>query len=298
MAVLGRYHLRRVREHQSQEPRVVSEAGVRQRGLLHPTDVGRTHRAQRSAVRDGQTPWCMGCESGSDGWPGTDWIENLSCPRQAQRCTTGGPSTRSRSTTRPSEERSNASVTSCSPMGTWATTRARPTTMKRSSRWSRAIRQDAGSTSSRIGRSGRRPTFPRDGETDDVFPFPTFSDGSRAGVLGGGELVSAFADRPEVRAFVRFLLSPQFGTQWAEMLASFRRISGSSSATTNRSEASGRADPRRTEDGHVPLRRVRPHAAEDWTDLFWDAMMTYLAEGPASLDAILAELEAAWPDDW
>ena len=32
-------------------------------------------------------------------------------------------------------------------------------------------------------------------------------------------------------------------------------------------------------------------------DLFWDAMMRYAREGPDSLDAILAELDAAWPDD-
>jgi alpha-glucoside transport system substrate-binding protein len=32
-------------------------------------------------------------------------------------------------------------------------------------------------------------------------------------------------------------------------------------------------------------------------ELFWDAMMRYAAEGPASLDAILAQLDAAWPDD-
>ena len=36
--------------------------------------------------------------------------------------------------------------------------------------------------------------------------------------------------------------------------------------------------------------------AEIGQGLFWDAMMTYLTEGPDSLDRILAELDAAWPD--
>jgi hypothetical protein len=31
-------------------------------------------------------------------------------------------------------------------------------------------------------------------------------------------------------------------------------------------------------------------------DRFWKAMMTYTAEGPGSLDRILAELDEAWPD--
>jgi hypothetical protein len=29
--------------------------------------------------------------------------------------------------------------------------------------------------------------------------------------------------------------------------------------------------------------------------LFWSAMMTYVREGPESLDMILSELDAAWP---
>jgi hypothetical protein len=33
------------------------------------------------------------------------------------------------------------------------------------------------------------------------------------------------------------------------------------------------------------------------TNRFWDAMTRYMVEGPESLDAILADLEAAWPDD-
>jgi alpha-glucoside transport system substrate-binding protein len=31
-------------------------------------------------------------------------------------------------------------------------------------------------------------------------------------------------------------------------------------------------------------------------DLFWKAMVTYATEGPDSLDGILAQLDAAWPD--
>jgi hypothetical protein len=32
-------------------------------------------------------------------------------------------------------------------------------------------------------------------------------------------------------------------------------------------------------------------------DAFFDAMVRYVSEGPDSLDSILADLEAAWPDD-
>jgi hypothetical protein len=37
--------------------------------------------------------------------------------------------------------------------------------------------------------------------------------------------------------------------------------------------------------------------AEIGTDRFLDAMVTYLRDGPDSLDRILAELDAAWPVD-
>jgi hypothetical protein len=37
--------------------------------------------------------------------------------------------------------------------------------------------------------------------------------------------------------------------------------------------------------------------AEVGAGRFWEAMMAYLAEGPESLDRILTELDAAWPDD-
>jgi alpha-glucoside transport system substrate-binding protein len=36
--------------------------------------------------------------------------------------------------------------------------------------------------------------------------------------------------------------------------------------------------------------------AEIGADRFWKAMITYAKEGPGSLDRILAELDAAWPD--
>jgi hypothetical protein len=32
-------------------------------------------------------------------------------------------------------------------------------------------------------------------------------------------------------------------------------------------------------------------------DEFWSAMIRYVSDGPDSLDAILGELDAAWPDD-
>ena len=49
----------------SQEPDLVSVARAWLGGSSDPTDVGRTHVAQRSTGSDGRTPWCMGWGSGT-----------------------------------------------------------------------------------------------------------------------------------------------------------------------------------------------------------------------------------------
>jgi alpha-glucoside transport system substrate-binding protein len=98
---------------------------------------------------------------------------------------------------------------------------------------------------------------------------------------------------------VRFLLSPEHGEDWARFGIQFL-------------SANRRFDPR----NYPPFWRRQAEALEaalatdtfrfDASDLmpppvgnrvFWDAMVTYFAEGPESLDRILTELDAAWPND-
>jgi alpha-glucoside transport system substrate-binding protein len=132
----------------------------------------------------------------------------------------------------------------------------------------------------------------------EVFPFPPV-EGQPAGLIGGGEMVAAFSDRPEVREMVRFLLSPDHGEDWAKFGIEFMS-----------------ANRRFDLDNYPPFLRRQAELLEaalaadtfrfDASDLmpppigngvFWDAMITYFDEGPESLDQILAEIDAAWPDD-
>ena len=48
-------------------------------GPRDPRDVGRADEKSVGRLQaEGETPWCMGLESGdADGWPATDWIETL-----------------------------------------------------------------------------------------------------------------------------------------------------------------------------------------------------------------------------
>ncbi len=119
-------------------------------------------------------------------------------------------------------------------------------------------------------------------------------------LIGGGEMVAAFADRPEVREVVRFLLSPDFGAEMAEPATGLLLAEP---PVRSRQLHALRAAPGRGS-STPPSRptRIRFDASdlmppEIGADRFFDAMMTYLAEGPDSLDRILTELDAAWPDD-
>jgi ABC-type glycerol-3-phosphate transport system substrate-binding protein len=130
-----------------------------------------------------------------------------------------------------------------------------------------------------------------------AFVTPSIDPAYADSLVGSGELALVFADRPEVREFVRFLLSPDYGTIAVGLEPSF--------IAANR-----RFDPAHYGDG---WRRdvsavVGDALAKDLfrfdgsdsmppevgTFPFWEGMVTYLSEGPESLDRVLTDLEAAW----
>jgi alpha-glucoside transport system substrate-binding protein len=55
----------------------------------------------------------------------------------------------------------------------------------------------------------------RAGTGYDVFPFPSLGDGGENVVVGGGDSITVFSDTPAVRAFVRFLATPEAADVWA-----------------------------------------------------------------------------------
>jgi alpha-glucoside transport system substrate-binding protein len=48
-----------------------------------------------------------------------------------------------------------------------------------------------------------------------VFPFPSVGDAAND-VVGGGDSITTFRDTPAIRAFVKFLISPEGAQTWAE----------------------------------------------------------------------------------
>jgi alpha-glucoside transport system substrate-binding protein len=136
------------------------------------------------------------------------------------------------------------------------------------------------------------------GETTNVFPFPSLGPKSR-GVIGGGDMIGVFSDRPEVRELVRYMLSPTYGEAIAASNPGFisanRGFDLANYEPFERRQAKLMYEALSTDVLRFDASDLMPPLIG--ADLFWAAMMRYATEGPESLDAILAELDAAWPDD-
>jgi alpha-glucoside transport system substrate-binding protein len=249
-------------------------------------------------VRDGQTPWCMGWESGeADGWPGTDWIELLLLNE-------AGPDVFDRWVAHDIPFDSAPVRTAFARLGRILFT---------ADYTAKGAIED-GFWQAQRPMVNRQPPgcwlyqFPSFatgfvpegsfGTTTDIFPFPSLGADSR-GVLGAGTIVGAFSDRPEVRELVRYILSPRYGETVVESGAGFisanQRFDAARYGPFERRQAeliyAALADDTFRFDGSDLMPQ------EIGAELFWDAMMRFATKGPESLDAILAELDAAWPED-
>jgi alpha-glucoside transport system substrate-binding protein len=252
-------------------------------------------------MTEGRTPWCLGMVSGdSSGWPGTDFVENLVLLG-------AGPDEYDRWTLH--------QIPFASPPIRSAFERfGRIAFPEGSLYFGRQWALETWSESAQLPMVENEPpgcwlyqypsfnfTFLPRGSVPsrtDVFPFPPPDERFRGAMLGGGNMMGALVDRPEVRELVRFLVGPEYGEDWAGLGRTF--------LSPNR---------RFDVDNYMPWWRAQArlvHAAlaidafrfdgsdlmppEVGQDRFFDAMMTYLAEGPRSLEGILTELDAAWPD--
>ena len=253
-------------------------------------------------VADGRTPWCMGLESGdADGWPATDWVENLLLGG-------AGPPLYDRWTfhrvpfdhpaVRQAFERFGQIVfgdgnlalgTDGAVLSEWGLAQLPMVESDPPNCWLYHF-PSFGSQSLPPGSVGR---------TTNAFRFPSVDPANGGVVLGGMETVLVFADRPEVREVVRFLASPEFGQDWFTAGEGTFSANARFDATADNPswrhqakilDAALAADNFRVDGGDLLPPKVG-------TSRFWDAMIRYLEQGPDGLDAILAGLESAWPDD-
>ncbi|MDR0594760.1 MAG: ABC transporter substrate-binding protein [Bifidobacteriaceae bacterium] len=134
-------------------------------------------------------------------------------------------------------------------------------------------------------------------ENGDIWAFYLPSpDPSSKPILGGGDFVAAFADRPEVVAFQTFLSSPE----WANAKA---KVTEGGWTTANSGLEKGNlkspvdqlafgllADP--SAEFRFDGSDLMPAAVG--SDAFWKQMTAYFAEGKSE-QAVADAIEAAWP---
>jgi DNA-binding SARP family transcriptional activator/class 3 adenylate cyclase/ABC-type glycerol-3-phosphate transport system substrate-binding protein len=250
-------------------------------------------------VADGRDPWCLGFLSdGSDGWPGTDWVESLLLSE-------AGPQAYDRWAFHQIPFDSASVRAAFQRLGSILFTDGYVHQVTGPQRyWDLAF-------SSMLEEAPpgcwlyRAPSFaaglfdPEDlGKVTDVFSLPAVNDAYDGAAVGGGIMVSAFADRPEVRELMRFFVSPEYGREWAAQgngfISANRRFDLQNYKPFWRGPAKATYDALAADLFRFDASDLMP--VEVGSGLFWDAMLTYLDQGPHSLEGILTGLDDAWPD--
>jgi alpha-glucoside transport system substrate-binding protein len=152
--------------------------------------------------------------------------------------------------------------------------------------------------------------FPMDVFPDQysVFTFPTLEPEHASAMIGAGEFAMVLGDRPEVREFVRWMFSPEFGVGWAEHPANIVVLPNTRFDLDNYE-----ADAMRIQAEAVRAALLDGTLRFDGSDLmpgavgsldeqgavgsFWTGIVDYLRQGPESLDEILARIEESWPEE-
>ncbi len=264
----------------------------RQQGYTIPTTWEQLIGLTQRIVRDGRTPWCLGWESeNADGWPGTDWIEQLllmeSGPDVYDQWTSHRIPFDSPPVRRAFERLDRILFTPgfVADGGAQQNLFAAQDMLQRS---------PPGCWLHQIPSFGAAAAV---GKTTDVFPFPTLGSGRRP-VIGGGEIMGVFSDRPEVRELVRYMLSPDYGSTLAgstTFISANQRFDTSRYAPFERRQAELIDAALASDTFRFDASDLMP--PKIGADLLWKDMMRYAEEGPSSLDSILTELDNAWPDN-
>jgi alpha-glucoside transport system substrate-binding protein len=251
-------------------------------------------------VADGNTPWCIGAESGADtGWVLTDWMEEL-------MLRTGGPDTYDQWVSNEIPFDDPAVVEAGTMFGdivfdegsVLGGPQAILTTPFGDSP-NPMFDEEPGCFMHRQG-NFITSFFPDEVQTDlgsnvGIFVLPPVEDGfDGQPILGGGDMAAMFSDDEDTVAVMEFLTSDEFGGPWAE--------------------AGGWLSPHATFDASLYPDEITQETAElaadadvfryDGSDLmppevgagtFWDGMVEWIA-GSVELEEALTSIEESWPE--
>ncbi len=248
-------------------------------------------------VADGGTPWCVGMESGAaTGWVGTDWMEDV-------MLRTGGPDVYDQWWQHQIPFNDPAVKTAAEYIGQiWFTegyVLGGKTSILTEHFAEGSLPMWDDPPGCYMFRQGNFVTsfWPEEiqnnlDEEVGVFGFPPIDEQWGLPILGGGDQVVAFKDRPEVRAYMEYLTTGESGELWAK--------------------AGGALFPHKDQNLNWYQTEIERTLADlllnakvfrfDASDLmpaevgagsFWSGMVDWV--GGTSLDTVLNEIEASWP---
>jgi alpha-glucoside transport system substrate-binding protein len=270
-------------------------------GYAVPTSFEELVDLQAQMVADGNTPWCIGMESGADtGWVATDWVEEMVLR-------TSGPDVYDQWVNHEIPFNAPEIQTAGEAFGDIVFTEGYvlggPQAMLTIPFGDAAEPMFDEEPACFLHRQGNFITsfFPEDVQEDlganvGTFVLPSYEQGGFDGqpILGGGDMAAMFNEDEATVAVMEFLTSDEFGGPWAE--------------------AGGWLSPHTTFDTSLYANEITQEIAAlvaeadvfrfDASDLmpasvgagsFWDQMVDWISGG-VSLEEALTNIEESWPE--
>jgi alpha-glucoside transport system substrate-binding protein len=250
-------------------------------------------------IAEGETPWCVGLESGAaSGWPGTDWIEDIMLrtagtqaydqwvaheiawtdPAIKQAWETWGQIVAD-----PDMVRGGAQGVLATNFG------ESPYPMFREQPGCYLHRQASFIT------SFIQDQFPDlvSGEDYDFFPFPPIDPEEGSPLLVAGDLFGTFNDTPQSRALMNYLVTAEAQAIWAER-GGFLSANKTVDPTVYPDQLTEQIGEMLTTATAVRFDAsdLMPEAVNN---AFWSGILNYVSD-PASLDTVLSTIEATAGD--
>ncbi len=253
-------------------------------------------------VADGGTPWCVGFESGgATGWPATDWMEDI-------MLRTAGPETYDKWVSHqipfndPSVKHAGEVFGDIMFHDGYVLGGADKTPSIAFGDAPAPMFQEPPGCWLHRQANFITAFFPPDavaGQDYSFFPFPTIDDPNQKTALIAGELAVIFRNAPEVVDFVKKFSDEKVQCDQGSNAATSRispnttvpascyanEILGAASETVSGALLSG--------DARFDASDQMPSAVGSGS--FWTGMVTYLQDGPDSLDGVLNDIEKSWP---
>ena len=272
-------------------------------GVTVPTTWDEMLQVSDTIAAAGVKPWCAGIGSGdATGWPATDWLEDAML-RDA------GPDVYDQWIAHEIPFDDDAVVSALDRVGG----------ILKNDKYVNGGLGDVKSIASTTFQDGGLPVLDGEcgmhrqasfygaqwpegtelGEDKDIWAFylPTTSDEFGKPVLGGGEFVAAFADRPEVQAFQTYLSTDTWANEKAKATPGGGWVSANKGLDVN--NLAGPIDKLSAETLQDPEAVFRFDASDLMPGAvgagsFWKEMTAWIAEDQSTQDT-LDNIESSWP---